>query len=223
MCLAIRNSLAGKVIPVVRLTHRMNVFYGSILTLSEKGSMPMRILIALIAMLLISPLAFSQSTWNGLQFGMSINKAQNVMVANGINMVSADPQTLKSTSDFDIQFPGTAYPFPLIVELHFGSAGLNMIDLQLDVQEYRKRKQDITSDSEAVWLFSSVSYDSLVEKYGNPIRQEDDCKPLPSSPSWTTGCSAEWRVNNEIIGYVVNAISQEKTALIQYKPQPTQL
>jgi hypothetical protein len=154
---------------------------------------------------------------------MSVKETQDVMTAKGISMVATDAQTLKSGHDFDLQFSGTAYPFPLIVELHFDTAGLSVVDLRLDVQEYRKRKPNIPSDSEAVWLFSSVGYNSLIEKYGNPMRQEDDCTPLPSSPSWETGCSADWRVDGQIIGYVVNAISAEKTALIEYKPQPTQL
>jgi hypothetical protein len=167
-------------------------------------------------------LATAQTTWNGLRFGMSIKEAQDAMGTKKIKMVPGDPQMLKSAIDYDIQFPGTAYPFPLIVELHFDSAGLSMVDLQLDVQEYRRRKPGLSSDNEAAWLFGSVSYNALVEKYGNPMRQEDDCQPMPSSPSWNTGCSAEWRADGQSIGFVVTP-SSSTGVLIEYKPQPTQL
>lgn len=183
----------------------------------------MRILIALVMTLLAAPIGLSQSTWNGLRFGMSVKQAQDVMAAKGISMVTGDAQTLKSTEDFDLKFPGTVYPFPVIVALRFDSAGLSAVDLRLDVQKYRERKPDIQSDSEAVWLFSSVSYDVLVEKYGKPMKQEDDCSPLPSSPSWATGCSADWRADGQIIDYLVDTISPQKKALIEYRPEPTQL
>jgi hypothetical protein len=169
---------------------------------------------------LIPRLTTAQTTWNGLRFGMSIKEAQDVMAAKGTSMAASDPQTLKSSGDYDLQFSGTAYPFPLTIELRFDSAGLSMIVLRLDVQEYRKRKPEL-SDQFAVWLFGSASYNALMEKYGKPVTQESDCHPLPSSPSWTTGCSADWRTDGQLIGFVVGP--SQNTVLIQYRPQATQL
>jgi hypothetical protein len=183
--------------------------------------MKMAVAVVMFLLFFIPRLATAQATWNGLRFGMSVKEAQDVMAAKGASMVASDPQTLKSSGDYDLQFSGTAYPFPLTIELRFDSAGLSMIVLRLDVQEYRKRKPDIPSDSEAGWLFGSVSYNTLVEKYGNPLKQEGDCRPMPSSPSWTTGCSADWRTGGQIIGFVVGP--SKNTVLIEYQPQPTQL
>src|SRR5271155_1060150 len=180
----------------------------------------MKIAAAFVVFLLsLAPrLATAQTTWNGLHFGMSVKEAQDAMAAKGTTMTAPDPRTLKSSNDYDLQFSGAAYPFPLTVEFHFDSVGLSMIVLTLDVQEYRKRKPEL-SDKFAVWLFGSASYDTLVEKYGKPVTQESDCHPLPSSPSWTAGCSADWRSDGQIIGFVVGA--PQNTALIEYRPQPT--
>lgn len=179
--------------------------------------------VAMLVVFLLSlalGLATAQATWNGLRFGMSVKEAQGYMAAKGTTMTASDSQALKSSNDYDLQFSGATYPFPLTVELRFDSAGLSMIVLRLDVQEYRRRKPEL-SDQFAVWLFGSASYDVLMEKYGKPVTQDSDCHPLPSSPSWVTGCSADWRTDGQVIGFVVDP--SQNTALIEYRPQPTQL
>lgn len=163
-------------------------------------------------------LAMAQTTWNGLHFGMSVRDAQGVMAASKTVMFAADSQTLRSSKDFELQIGSAAYSFPMKVELRFNNTGLNMIVLALDIQELRRRKPDLTG-IQAIMVFSSAAYSALQEKYGNPLNHQDECDPLKANDilSWD-GCSADWSVNGQAIGYVAVAMGNADTALIQYNP-----
>lgn len=175
-----------------------------------------------VAASLFPRMAFAQATWNGLRFGMTVQEAQATMTAKGTNMVATDPQHLDSSNDFDLIPSGTIPIFPMTVKVRFDNTGLNRIDLQLDLQAYRKRETRITSDSNAIWISSSYLFDALMNRYGRPLTQDGDCKPIPSDPSWSIGCSAHWRADGQTIGYVVSAGSS-RALLIEYSPQTNQL
>jgi len=180
---------------------------------------PMKKALSLAILLTNLPasLAVAQTTWNGLRFGMSPKDAIGVMAASKTNMHSPDPQKLISSNDFDLKLPNTTMLLPLNVELDFDTKGLNLIVLQLDVREFRRRSPDITSDAMAMYIVNKFIYEALHERYGNPLNMQDDCDPLGAVLTWQ-GCSANWSVDDVDIGYMVTSIGSTNSVLIQYRP-----
>jgi hypothetical protein len=169
-------------------------------------------------------LALAQTTWNGLRFGMSVKEAQDAMAESKTVMSAPDPLILKSVNDYDLQFANSLYPFPLKVELHFDHVGLTMVILRLDVEELRRRHPTMSSDMFAVGAFSGASYEALHERYGKPLKQQDECDPLDAADitAWQ-GCSADWSTGSQVIGFVVASLPGAHGAMIQYTPVPKEL
>jgi|SRR6185437_6308139 len=175
--------------------------------------------IASLLIVLSTPFANAQETWNGLKFGMSVVKAKEMMKAKGVPMTAINLQTLQSLDDFNLQLLSGQGSYSVVVILQFGGAGLSKIILDLDLKECRKRDPELFSDAVTQYVFGKFSYEALLGKYGKPIAQENECTST-DSPDY--GCSAVWRGNGQTIKLSTSGYP-DRGALIQYEAQDSQL
>jgi hypothetical protein len=156
-----------------------------------------------IALLLVlASVVGAQTTWNGLHFRDTKEKAAAMMESLGLPLVKKSAEgSFGSSSLYSLKIPSVNLTFLFSPELLFDTSGLQEVVLAMDVDKMIAAGPDLDRLTIAALSASDLS-SALSSKYGKPIAQSRECQSTATMLLRTPGlvhCEAQWKGESQVV------------------------
>jgi hypothetical protein len=185
---------------------------------------------AILISLVIPTFVEGQTTWHGLQFGMSLSEVKEALSKSSSEVnPGGGTKAFNVSPSFDLDVPGAALPAHFRPALGISEKGLYVVTLMLDWGAYRN---STAPDSPAlvISLLSQPVFEQLAIKYGQPITESGNCTEVSvtsllqagfSSGRSTPSCKAVWKGDKQTVtlSWVYTRNEDLTFFLVEYKPE----
>jgi len=169
----------------------------------------------ILVCLIVNSACAAQATWQGLQFGMNIQQASDLLSSKQFSVrQGATPKSYIVSPDFELKTE-SAYlssnlkddiataPMYFGPQLSFDDQGkLESVTLSLDQAKVFQTTPAFNGNLPMLTMVAGTSlYEQLTSKYGSPIDVRGPCANIPvaSLVGSVTECSAKWSWNSQSI------------------------
>lgn len=179
---------------------------------------------------LFTSASFGQSTWGGLQFGMSQNKVAQVVKQKGMTIGSSGqvPETSALQPPYLLLLPGLEKTIPFTVNLFFPQGKLTKVELRLDTGTWIT---EIGNTYSAVSLVNDYVRKALMAKYGPSFTQTGSCDPDKTDivdamvQDDSVSCNESWHGDGQLVSvfWWYDKLAKTYVYFLSYEKAPSDL